>query len=129
MKPLDDELRSLFKRKEPPEGFAERVLARLDTAPARLTFAQRVSALYRWPMLRWAAVAAMVCTMAVLGVVRHQHQERVRAQAEQAVQALEIASTELNTALEQAQRITVQTISAPLIPKNEWSHNEKPDKY
>ena len=129
MKPLDDELRNLFKRKEPPEGFAERVVARLDAAPPRLTLARRVSGLYRRPMLRWVAAAAVVCAITVVGVARYERQQHIRAQAEQAVQALEIASTELNAALEQAQRITVQTISAPPIPKNEWSHDEKPDEY
>ena len=114
MKPLDDELRSLFKRKEPPEGFAERVLARMDTAPPRLTFTQRLFALYRRPMLRWVAAAALVCVMAVLGVARYRHQQRMRAQAEQAsreaILALRITNAELDAALERAQRATAQAL-------------------
>ena len=118
MKPLDDELRSLLKRQEPPEGFTERVLGRLEGAAGERNSTRRPAPLWwRRPVLRWVAVAAAACLLAVLGVARYQHQRRVRAQAEQAsrqaVWALTFASTELNTALEQAQRITVQALSAP----------------
>lgn len=113
MTPLDPELRNLLRRKEPPAGFANRVMARLDERPARETFAQRLSAFFRRPALRWVAVAAVVCVIAVAGIIRHQHQERVRERAEQAISALEIARSELNTALQQAQYMTVQAISTP----------------
>jgi len=116
MKPLDDELRSLFKRREPPEGFAGRVLARLETKPWRSGFTQRASALYRGPVLRWVAVAAAVCVVAVLGVVRNYHQQGKRAQAEQASReamlALRITRVELDAALERAQHVTVEALIA-----------------
>jgi negative regulator of sigma E activity len=122
MKPLDDELRNLLRPKEPPEGLAERVMARLETPPARLTFARRLSAFLRPPVLRWAAVAA-VCAVAVLGVVRYQHQQRVRAQAEQASQqaifALRITNEEIDTALRRAQRVTLRALEVPKNPKSE----------
>jgi anti-sigma-K factor RskA len=118
MKPLDDELRSLLKRQEPPEGFTERVLDRLEgAARERDSIRRRALLWWRRPVLRWVAVATAACLLAVLGVARYQHQQRVRAQAEQAsrqaVWALTIASTELNTAFEQVQRITVRALSAP----------------
>jgi hypothetical protein len=116
MKPLDDELQNLLKRQEPPEGFAERVLERLGTTPPQRSLIQRIAGLWRRSVLRWVAVAA-ACLLVVAGVARYQHQQRERAQAEQAsrqaILALEIASAELNTALEQAQRITVQALAAP----------------
>ena len=116
MTPLDDELQNMLKRKEPPEGFAERVLARLETAPPKRNLIRRTIHLWRWPVLRWITVAA-ACLLLVAGIARYQHQQRVRAQAEQAsrqaIQALEIARAELNTALEQAQRITAQALAAP----------------
>jgi hypothetical protein len=122
MKPLDNELRNMLKRQEPPEGFADRVLARLETAPPDRNLVRCTARLWRWPVLRWAAVAA-ACLLIVLGVARYQHQQRVRAQAEQASRqamlALEIARAELNTALEQAQRITVQALAAPKNPKTQ----------
>lgn len=113
MKSLDDELRSLFKRKEPPEGFAGRVLVRLEAPPARLTLAQRMSTLLRWPMVRWVGVP-VACALVALGVIRYQHQQRVQAQAEQAsreaILALQITNAELEAALERAQRVTVQAL-------------------
>jgi hypothetical protein len=116
MKPLDDELRNLLKRREPPDGFAERVLGRIETASPQRNMTRRIAGLWRLPALRWVAIAA-ACVLAVLGVARHEHQQRVRAQAEQAsrqaVWALTVASTELNTALEQAQRITMQALATP----------------
>ena len=44
MKPLDDQLRELFRRKEPPEGFVERVMARIEQEPQRQTAAERTKA-------------------------------------------------------------------------------------
>jgi hypothetical protein len=117
MKPLDDELHSLFKRKELPEGFAERVLARLDREPPRLTLAQRALALYRRPMLQWVAAAVLVSVMAILGIGRYRDRQRMRARAEQAsreaILALRITNAELDAALERAQRATAQALKVP----------------
>jgi len=122
MKPLDDELRNLLRRREPPEGFPERVMARLETPPARLTIRRRMSAFFQRPVLRWAAVAA-ACVVAVLGVVRYQHQQRVRAQAErasqQAIYALRITNEEIGTALRRAQRVTLRALEVPKNPNSE----------
>lgn len=115
MNPLDDELRELLKREEPPESFAERVMARLKAAPPRSSFLERIGGLWR-PRLGWIAAAA-ICLVIIFGVARHREQQRRRAQAEQAsrqaILALQIASTELHSALEQAQRITTQALAAP----------------
>jgi len=113
MTPLDDELRNLLKRKEPPAGFANRVMVVLDERPARVTLGQRLSGFFRRPELRWVVVAAVVCVIAVASIIRHKRQQRVRQRAEQAIMALQIARSELNTALQQAQYMTVQAISAP----------------
>jgi head-tail adaptor len=114
MKPLDDELRNLLRPKEPPAGFAERVMARLETTPPRTIFAQRVSAFFGRPMLRWAVVATMVCVVAVAGIARYQHQRQMRARAERASQeailALRITNEEIGAALERAQYVTVRAL-------------------
>jgi negative regulator of sigma E activity len=116
MKRLDDKLRNLLKRREPPDGFAERVLSRLKTDSSKRKLKRETARFWRRPVLRWAA-AAVACLLVAIGIARYKHQQRVRAQAEQAsrqaVLALEITRTELNTALEQAQRITVQALAAP----------------
>jgi ribosomal protein L30E len=123
MKPLDDELRNLLRRKDPPEGLAERVMARLERPPARLTIGRRVSEFFRPPVLRWAAVAAVVCVVAVASIVRYQHQQQMRAQAEQASQqaiyALRITNEEIGTALRRAQRVTLRALEVPKNPKSE----------
>jgi len=120
MKTLDNELKNLLRRKDPPEGFAERVMTRLDERPARVTFARRFYAFFRRPVLRWAAVAA-VCVVAVLGVVRYQHEQRTRAQAERASQeaivALRITNEEIDAALERAQHVTLRALQVPRNPK------------
>ena len=123
MSPLEDKLRKLLRRKEPPEGFAERVIARLETAPARVTISRRISAFFRRPVLRWAAVAAVVCVVAVATIVRYQRQQRMRAQAEQASQqavvALRITNEEIDTALRRAQRVTLRALEVPKNLKSE----------
>jgi hypothetical protein len=122
MKPLDDELRKLLRPKDPPEGLAERVMARIETSPARVTIGQRMSAFFRWPVLRWAAVAT-VCVAAVASVVRYQRQQQMRAQAEQASQqaviALRITNEEIDTALRRAQRVTLRALEVPKNLKSE----------
>lgn len=117
MTPLEDDLRNLLKRKEPPADFAERVLARIEAEPPQKSFARQMAAFFRRPMLRWAAVG-IACLALAIGPVQHRRREQQRrAQAEQAreqaILALHIASSKLNAALERAQRITVQALAAP----------------
>jgi negative regulator of sigma E activity len=122
MKPLDNELRNLLRRKDPPENFAKRVMARLDVTPSRPTLAQRMSAFFRRPVLRWVAVAA-VCVVAVLGVARYEHQQRMQAQAEQAraqaTFALRITNEEIDTALRRAQSVILRALEVPRNPNSE----------
>ena len=122
MKPLDDQLRELFRRKEPPEGFAERVMARIGAEPPRLPAQQRVSTLFWRPMLRWVAVAAVV-SVVVAGISRYQQQKRMQAQAEQASQqamvALRITNAEIEAALTRAQHVTVRALEVRRNPNKE----------
>jgi negative regulator of sigma E activity len=114
MNPLDEELKNLLKRREPPEGFAERVMVRIETEPRRLTPSQRVAALFWRPVLRWVAVAAVVCVVAVAGIVRYEREQRLRAQAElasrQAIFALRFTNEEIEAALARAQHVTVRAL-------------------
>ncbi|MGH9444462.1 MAG: hypothetical protein ACRD3O_01815 [Terriglobia bacterium] len=124
MKGLDDELRSLLRRKEPPEGFAERVLARVEAANARLNFARPGGARFRRPRMGplgrmgwmgWIAAAA-ACLLLAISLVRYQRHQRTRAEADlagqQATVALHIASAQLTMALRQAQQITERALAA-----------------
>lgn len=113
MKSIDDELRGLLRRKEPPAGFAERVMSRVKTEPPRMTFVQRRSALFRGPVLRWAVATAVVCIAVMAGILRYQHQQK-RAQAEQAsrqaILALRITNEQIDAALARAQHVTAQAL-------------------
>lgn len=112
---LDDELRTLLQRKEPPEGFAERVLARVEVAPSRLSvIPPRRRTLFRKSWGGWVAAAA-ACLILAFGFVWHQRDQRRRAQADlasqQAVMALRIASSQFNRALQQAQEVTWEALA------------------
>ena len=83
MSRLDDELKNALRREEPPPGFAERVLARVNSQrPAR-----------PW----WAAAVAAAVLLAA--GVEFEHQRRLRAEGEQAKErvllALQITSSKL----------------------------------
>ena len=123
MKPLDDELRELMRRREPPEGFAERLMARIEQEPQRQTLAQRTTALFWRPILRWVAVTAVVGVLVLAGVSRYEQQKRMQAQAEQASQqamvALRITNAEIAAALERAQNVTARALEVQRNPKQE----------
>jgi hypothetical protein len=106
MKPLDEELKSALRRVEPPDGFAERVLAQArQQADSKLGFAERLRGLLQPHALRWAAAFAAACVLVVAGVRYHEYQQ-AKMQGElasvQARQALRIASAKLNAVLKDA---------------------------
>lgn len=91
---LEDQLRDALRRQDPPEGFAERVLQRQSSPPRQSHFRPRFRPSFRvaWP----AAIAAM----AVLGLsvsIEYRNIQAARA-GRQAIQALQMASEELNLA-------------------------------
>ncbi len=109
MKPLDDELKSALRRVEPPEGFAERVLARArQEENSRATVGQWLKALFRIPAVRWALAFGLGCFLTVFAVQRYREHRQARLQGEiagtQAKIALQIASAKLNAALRDAAR-------------------------
>jgi hypothetical protein len=83
---LEDRLRQTLRRKEPPPGFAHRVMARLPvTMPQR----RRAPGAWRW----LAAVAA--CLMVVAGIDRYQEHRRGVEARQQLMLALEITGKKL----------------------------------
>ncbi len=90
---MDEELREALKRRSPSEGFADRVMERVErggaVAEVPRRFAPRPSAHSWW---RMTAIAASVALLLGIGTMRYEKQRREREQAE-------IAKDQLFTAL------------------------------
>jgi hypothetical protein len=110
MNPWEENLREALGRKAAPEGFADRVLARIRKLPVREK-RPWFRAFIATPALRWAA-AVLCLAIAGSGVYREQ-QERQRRQGElarmQVKQALRIASVKLNAARRMVQQVNQGT--------------------
>jgi hypothetical protein len=102
----DQELKNALQRQEAPEGFSERVLARLaqQNSPQAKPRASWRN-FFTQPFVRWATAAAM-CTALIAGGLHYRQvqlkAERERAQGEAAKQqlvlALRIAGSKLQLA-------------------------------
>jgi len=133
MSRLDEELKIALARHEPPENFAQRVMARIalgqatpETASERwwrpilrlLTPGLPIRRLFEVPKARWATIGAVACLIltatAMIGSYRYREYQREKAQAElakaQVIYALQVASTTLNTAQRKALGIAPSSI-------------------
>jgi cytochrome bd-type quinol oxidase subunit 1 len=108
---FEDELKNALRRQAPPDGFADRVLARAaeqDSRPAKRTWLDSWLNIFAQPfapanLLHWATVAAVAAALVVGGVhYRNVHVQRERAQGEAAkarlLLALRIAGSKLQLA-------------------------------
>jgi hypothetical protein len=98
MSRLEDELRQALRRREPPAGFAERVLARARQPEKRRPL------LFHW---RWLAAAAALVVLAAglhLFEERRHRLEGERAK-EQVMLALRVTGSKLRLAQHRLQRI------------------------
>lgn len=115
MNSFDDQLKELLRRKEPPNGFSERVIARLSRDGYRRNATPRkFSAPARRTWARWAVALAACLALAIgfgwYGRVLHER-SRSEIASKQAMVALHIASTEFNLALEQAQQAAARSLA------------------
>lgn len=116
MNRLENELGKLLQRKDPPEGFTERVLARIEVQPASQNAGRREK--HRpFPKLwmGWAAAIAACLILAVsLGIQQRLQRERAEADlaGQQATLALQISSQQFNAAMQQAREATDQALAA-----------------
>jgi hypothetical protein len=94
MKHFEDELRSALRRVEPPEGFARRVMERLDFDSDRRTVPPRGQRIW-WT--RWAAAAAVV--ILATGLVLYRRRRAGEAARAETLMALRIASRQFNGVL------------------------------
>jgi hypothetical protein len=108
---FEDELKNALRRQAPPDGFADRVLARAaeqDSRQVKPSWRHSWLRIFAQPFapanpFRWAAVAAVAVGMIVGGVhYRNVHVQRERAQGEaakaQLLLALRIAGGKLQLA-------------------------------
>jgi len=107
MHPSDDELRDALKRRDPPAGFAERVLAKTRQIDDE---SQPIG--WSWMM---AAAAMLVVTA---GTALYQEQAR-RSEGERAkrevLQALRITGEKLRTVHAQVQEIQERRLDVPVV--------------
>jgi len=110
MNPWEERLREALGRKAAPEGFADRVLARIRELPGREKEPWFRLFIAR-PALRWAA--AVLCLAIVGSVALLERQARQRRQGEiarmQVKQALRIASVKLKVARRMVQEVNQGT--------------------
>lgn len=97
---LEREMRESLAARPAPEGFAEKVLARVEDQEARRGFH-----LVLFPRWRGALAAALIAAAFIsAGLWQRQRQQRMAGERarDQAVFALRVAGSTLNTVLQQA---------------------------
>lgn len=92
MTPFEDQLKAALARREPPEGFAERVLSRMEELPRP----RRSSNGWR------LALAAAAIFALISGAAYHEHERHVR--GEEAKQKLMLALHIASSKLQQTQQ-------------------------
>ena len=124
---LEDALRDALRRQDPPEGFAERVLARLGTPePAPPGFWQRLGAWFRLPVLRVATAGALSVVLAAGVLYQHARQARAEAARRQVMVALRITSETLEAVREQVRNSSPAQQRIEVSPGILTSPKEKP---
>ncbi len=121
---FEDELKNALRRQEPPDGFADRVLARAAEQGSRHvkpSWSDSWLRIFTQPfapenLLRWAAVAAVAVVLVVGGVhYRNVQVQRERAQGEAAkarlLLALRIAGSKLQLAKARVDQINSDSIN------------------
>jgi len=107
MNEMDEQLKRALQRCEPPDGFAERVLARVGREPSP-TAKHLAWTLWHRPALRWATAAALVA-VAATGIGYHIHQRKEEAEAKTAKQqvmlALRITGSKLRVAKQRVKAV------------------------
>ncbi len=101
---LEDDLRAAMRREEPPAGFAERVLARVEQPAASVPVHRQP--FHRWT---WAAAAMAACLTIGTGLVEYRHEQIQRAKGLEAkqelMQAMRITGSKLRLAQEKVRHL------------------------
>lgn len=115
MKDIDQELKQALGRCEPSEGFADRVLARLEEEQPQ-TVRRPKFRLLHWPVLRWA-IAAVVLISVGIGFAYRAHEQRIEeanalAAKQQVMLALRITSSKLRVAKQRVRAVESGQVKA-----------------
>ena len=97
---MDDALKSALRRQDAPDGFADRVLARVAMQNQPPVRRDSWLSLFTQPIVRWAALAA-VATAMIAGVhVYNVHREQAKGEAakQRLMLALRVAGSKLQLA-------------------------------
>jgi hypothetical protein len=106
MKRLEDELQNLLRRRDPPAGFAGRLLRKI-AAEERQSGWHGLRHFFRSPAFHWLA-ASLAGALLVIGLALYQRQQRrieARKDSQQALLALRITGQKLNEALARAANV------------------------
>lgn len=95
---FDDELKAALKRREPPKGFAERVLARAQSPAVRRRPSRRAWLVWLtpWPRQAWVTAGVVAGMLLVTSGVQYQRQRQGELAKQQVMLALEIAGSKIN---------------------------------
>ena len=109
MKRLEEELKTALRRREPPAGFAERVLNRAAEQRSRPGRWERLVAGFRIPRMRWATALAVL--LVLITGFEYERQRRIRTEGEEAKQqmllALEITARQLRIVEKSIQEVSL----------------------
>jgi len=117
MNRTEDALKNALRRQQAPDGFADRVAARLaEQSSAPITFRDSWLRIFARPLVRWAAASAVSLAL-VVGGIHYRNLQRERAQGEAAKQrlilALRIAGSKLQLAKSKVQHIQAEQTENP----------------
>src|SRR6516165_1065159 len=93
MSDLEEQLRKALQRKEAPQGFVDRLSARIDASqkPLRARHHNQWASLFRLPRIAWVAVAVLTCLTATVGIAQYRAYQKTRAEGELAKKQLMLA--------------------------------------
>jgi hypothetical protein len=123
---MEDALKNALRRREAPEGFADRVLTRLaerSSATPMVLRHQPWLRLFAQPLVSWAAAAA-VCAALVVGGIHYRNVQREHAEGEAAKQQLVLALRIAGSKLQLA-KTRVQQVNANHTPADQTENQEE----
>jgi hypothetical protein len=92
MKRLEDELRNALRRRQAPQGLAERVISRIGVqAPRGGSRWGKYASFFHLPKMVWCVVAVVTCLAVFLGIAQYRSYQKTRTEGELAKSQLMLA--------------------------------------